>query len=259
MVGQISSPFNDPFNYPFNLLVLYKLNLFAYKYQHPMILSLKIFCETFVFSVKISPFSFCYFLPLSLLNLVYTLHFLLKSCNMASERTPTTLPVNISMVVRQNPPITVEQVSQPLERVVVLNQAVFATARIFIEGYQFEAVLDKIGDVWVQKVESRCQMIVPVGGRRITVNPLGFDLPSDWLNTICGIVHQKSINTISPHVPYAIGVLAVYENAEPKDVKWSLVPAYLRVSPRNAALTLKPVNAWMVFRGKAHGISQPLF
>lgn len=158
-----------------------------------------------------------------------------------------TQPTNLSIVVGQNPPPEIATIGNGFEHSIKVKHLVFAAARYLCDNYEYSLLQDRFGQVWVQK---DAHMIVPNGARRIIVKTTQIKPPDDWLKLIQIKVHSRCNTKKYPRAPYAIGVLALYENVDPGHLQRSSIPLYLLDAPYRSRLVLKPVNAWMVFRSK---------
>jgi hypothetical protein len=152
-------------------------------------------------------------------------------------------PVNISVVVRENPPTSVAGVAN-IDCTILLRQHTFSVARYLINELGHTVLQDRFGEIWSQKTS---YMVVPIGGRRIIIQDSNSEVDLEWLRAIVIKVRGLSRRTIATNVPYAMGVLAIYEGCAPSEIPKNRIPAYLSTSQ---AFRLKPVNAWMAFRSK---------
>ncbi|CCX07902.1 Similar to mating type protein MAT1-1-1 [Tuber melanosporum]; acc. no. ADU56595 [Pyronema omphalodes CBS 100304] len=158
-----------------------------------------------------------------------------------------TIPVNLSTVVEDAPPMAVTKFTDPFDYALAMRRAVYGAARYLDQEFNYAVLQDKMGRIWTQLTDN---MIIPIGGRRIVVSALTYDQPQDWLDTIIREVRNKGRNSLNCNFPYAIGVLALYEGIAPSKFPESLIPLYLQTGhgPNRVTPHLKPINAWMAFR-----------
>jgi hypothetical protein len=149
------------------------------------------------------------------------------------------VPVNVSVVVRENPPTSVAGLVNT-RRTIVLRQLTCSVASYLDSEFGHTVLQDRFGEIWSQKTDN---MIVPLGGRRIDVKDSDYELDLDWRNTIVFKVRGLSRRTMAPKVPYNIGVLAIYEGCTPSRLPRNRIPPNLTARER-------PINAWTAFRGK---------
>jgi hypothetical protein len=152
-------------------------------------------------------------------------------------------PVNVSVVVRENPPTSVVGLAD-IDRTIFLRQHTFSAARYLFNDLGHTILQDRFGDIWTQKTN---HMVIPIGGRRIIIKDGDSEVDLEWLRAIVIKVRGLSRRTIATNVPYAMGVLAIYEGCAPSEIPKDRIPSYLTTSQ---PFRLKPVNAWMAFRSK---------
>lgn len=155
------------------------------------------------------------------------------------------IPVNVTAIVRQNPPDSADGLAC-IDRSIVLRQHSLLAARYMADNVDHTIMQDRFGNLWSHKTN---HMIVPVGGRKILIKQTNYEADPKWLKFIASRIRAASRNAIADHIPYAMGILAIYEGCEPSAIPKNRIPIYLITTTAGQQLQrLKAVNAWMAFR-----------
>jgi len=162
-----------------------------------------------------------------------------------SAARPYTQPVNLTVIVEKFPPPEISAGISALSLAVYIHKSILCAARFLSEKFHFQIMQDKWGDYWVQKA---FDIIVPIGGRRVFSIITDISHSIDWLDRIHMKVKGLCRSRISGDVPYATGVVALYEKLAPVDVLMSMIPSYLGAPDTRHLMELTPVTVWTLFR-----------
>jgi hypothetical protein len=149
------------------------------------------------------------------------------------------MPVNVSVVVRENPSTSAVGLVDD-ELPIVLRQHTLSAARYLSNEFGHTLLQDRFGDIWTQKTDD---VVIPIGGKLLRLKDGNLEVDLDWLQVILSKVRRISRRSIGTNVPYALNILAVYEGCRPSQLPRHMIPSHLQGN-------LEPMHGWKAFLGK---------